>query len=167
MKMRLACLSMLAVASAVSAAEPLYAPSGYAYFQPQPTPVQATPVQPMVVPPMPEPVPVQAVPQMQPVPMVSGPAVSGVVVPLYPNVRVKDPELAMPCGVTEIVKIPNPCPRSGNCEPVYVPVCVPPGCQPVVEVGPLGQRITYSFGGYRVKVTALRGVVTVDYDRRI
>jgi hypothetical protein len=94
------------------------------------------------------------------------PVIAGPVVPLYPNVRVRSAHLAWPGGAKEVVQIPNPLPRSGNCEPVYVQICVPPGCQPIVSTGPRGQRLTYAFGGYRVEVTSLRGVVTIDYDRR-
>jgi hypothetical protein len=95
------------------------------------------------------------------------PTVRGAVVPLYPNVKVRSAHLAWPGGVSEVVQIPNPVPLAGCNDPVYVQICVPPGCPPTVTYGPRGQRVTYAFGGYRVQVTALRGVVTIDYDRRI
>jgi len=87
-------------------------------------------------------------------------------VPLYPNVREISPHKKHPCGVTQVIQVPDPTPRYGCCEPVFVAICVPPGCAPEVTVGPRGQRVTYAYGGYRVQVTSLRGVVTVDYDRR-
>lgn len=87
-------------------------------------------------------------------------------VPLYPNVREISPHKKHPCGVTQVIQVPDPTPRYGCCDPVFVAICVPPGCAPEVTVGPRGQRVTYAYGGYRVQVTSLRGVVTVDYDRR-
>ncbi len=171
-------IGVVSLGAFATAAEPLYAPpADYAYVQPggpslQPTPEakfgslppipmsQAIPSQPI------PPQPIQPFVESYPPVIASLPVVTGQLVSLYPNVRVKNPNLAWPGGVSEVVEIPNPLPRSGNCDPVYVKICVPPGCLPQVTVGPRGQRITYAFGGYRVVVTALKGVVTVDYDRR-
>lgn len=166
--MKLICTLAVTVSAAATAmaAEPLFVPppsEGYALFQ---TPVPES--QPLPAPSLGA--PGSTPPEMTPLP--SGPAVTppvvgapGKLVPLYPHVRVINPRKAYPCGVMEVVEVPNPRPLSGCCEPVYVQICVPPGCPPVVTVGPRGQRITYSFGGYRVQVTSLRGVVTIDYDR--
>ncbi|MCA9056175.1 MAG: hypothetical protein KDA75_20225 [Planctomycetaceae bacterium] len=170
--------SLLAVGTVGIAAEPLFVPpADYALAPPTVSQLQPTP-EPQLGHPTPLPgagpiVPGPSVPYAMPAPQViesypatTLPMVGGQLVNLYPNVRVKSPHDKWPGGVTEIVEIPNPTPRSGRCDPVYVPICVPPGCQPQVSVGPRGQRVTYAFGGYRVVVTSLRGVVTVDYDRR-
>ncbi|MFV0443987.1 MAG: hypothetical protein ACK5Q5_10495 [Planctomycetaceae bacterium] len=187
------CLALSAVSAISWGAEPLYVPpADYAYAQPvvpqgQPIPefqlgapapgfgghLPAVPMTPGTVEPLPQMLP--SYPSAGPVisgpviggPIISGPVVGGKLVSLYPNVKVRSPHRKWPGGVSEVVQIPNPVPRSGNCEPVYVQICVPPGCQPTVSYGPRGQRVTYAFGGYRVVVTSLRGVVTVDYDRKI
>lgn len=174
---RLSVLSLCLVSGAALAADPLYVPpANYAYVQPgtplltpQPEPQLGSPgnySQSTVPPTAVSPLAPSAVLPSYPLAVSPLPAISGVPVPLYPNVKVVSAHKKWPGGVTEIVEIPNPLPRSGCCDPVYVPICVPPGCQPSVTVGPRGQRVTYAFGGYRVEVTSLRGVVTIDYDRR-
>jgi hypothetical protein len=56
----------------------------------------------------------------------------------------------------------SPDPRIPGC--VYVEVCVPPGPCRDVKVKDGGAKIELDYGDYEVKVTASRGVVTVDYD---
>lgn len=175
---RLCALGLCALSSLAAANEPLFVPRADYAAVPPGTPLQPQPdVQfglpaPLpgssVAPPASLGGPLVAPPVMEGYPLSVSPLplISGVPVPLYPNVRVRSAHLAYPGGVSEVVQIPNPLPRSGDCEPVYVQICVPPGCPPQVTVGPRGQRLTYAFGGYRVQVTSLRGVVTVDYDRR-
>ena len=188
MKPMTASLMVLSLTAVSGGAEPLYVPSvDYAYVQPgvpqvQPVPeshlgtpapdfggsLPALPTNPQMIPSQPQ--VIESYPAVGPSygsPLPTGPVISGQVVPLYQNVKVRSAHLAWPGGVSEVVQIPSPVPRSGNCEPVYVQICVPPGCQPSVSYGPKGQRVTYAFGGYRVVVTSLRGVVTVDYDRKI
>ena len=165
MKLTLAMLTSVTLSLSAQAAEPLYVPS-YGYAAMQPTPVNT------LVAPQPIPDPTVAPPGMVPGTPLPGavipgtPVIPGRLVSLYPNVRVKDPHKAHPLAIKQVVEIPNPLPRSGCCDPVYVEICVPPTCVPYVTVGPMGQRYTYSFGGYRVVVTSLRGLVTVDYDCR-
>jgi hypothetical protein len=170
MKTFLTALTIAAAPALALAAEPLYVPHGdYAYAQPGVPQIQPLP-ETQFGSPSPQfggslPVMPAASPVIESYPLVA-PPVSGPLVPLYPNVKVKSAHLAWPGGVSEVVQVPNPLPRSGCCDPVYVQICVPPGCQPIVSYGPQGQRVTYAFGGYRVVVTSLRGVVTVDYDRK-
>ena len=179
MKSLFSLAALLAVTGVGIANEPLLVPppSGYA-FSPQAAPqLQPTP-QPQLGTPTPLPgatqsLPSQPLPHMgaapqmlESYPVVAPPLVGGQLVNLYPNVRIKSPHKKWPGGVTEVVEVPNPRGLLGCREPVYVPICVPPGCHPHVSYGPLGQRVTYAFGGYRVVVTSLRGRVTIDYDRR-
>jgi hypothetical protein len=86
---------------------------------------------------------------------------------LYPCVKYKDCHNAHPCGVTEIVKIVDPCyDPCSCCEPscVYVAICVPPcGCRRI-KVRDHGRKITYDYGKYEVEIKSKRGVVVVDYD---
>lgn len=162
-KLTLAMLTSVTLSLSAQAAEPLYVPSyGYAAMQPTNTVVAPQPI------PDPSAAPAVVVPGApMPETVVPGmPVIPGRLVNLYPNVRVKDAHKAHPLAIRQVVEIPNPYPRSGCCDPVYVEICVPPHCVPYVSVGPMGQRYTYSYGGYRVVVTSLRGLVTVDYDRR-
>lgn len=173
-----ACL--LVGAAGLSAAPPLYVPEAddelanqAPAIQPIPDAVPYTAASPIV--PVqgqqlaPPPVPAQP-PVLQPVPEQPrmhasyAPAIFPAPQPvaLYPHVRVKDPHRAHPLAVKQLIQAPNPC--RGQCAPVMVEVCLPP-CEPLaVNVGPRGQRITYDYGRHRVEVTALRGVVTIDYD---
>ena len=179
MKPFAALLALMATVAAVPAADPLFVPQAdYAYSQPVTPQLQPLPEPQFGVPspsfggtlgvPQGLPAP-QAFPTPQIIesyPLNAGPIIGGPLVPLYPNVKIRSAHKKWPGGVSEVVQIPNPTPRSGCTDPVYVEICVPPGCQPVVTYGPRGQRVTYAFGGYRVQVTSLRGEVTIDYDRR-
>lgn len=176
MKVWIVALSTLSAVGAASGAEPLYVPHGDYAFQ---TPIPESSPLPVPQPQSPGEFPLrsgyEALPlppdaagggYLSPMPSAAPSlGISGKMVKLYPHVHVRNPRLKHPHGVTEVVELPNPWPLFGGCEPVYVEICVPPGCQPVVDVGPRGQRYTYRFPGYQVQVTSLRGVVTVDYDR--
>ena len=146
MKSIILAFAVVLAASQAKAAEPLFIPTGGVFVPTEaPTPV-------------PEPIPEPATPgaeQAMPAPQL---------VTLYGNVRVKSPRHKHPCAIPQVVAVPNPC--RGQCEPVYVQICVPPCDPPCVTIGPRGKRITFSYpSGHRVQVTSLRGRVTIDYDR--
>jgi len=96
-------------------------------------------------------------------------------VPLYRRVKYRDERKIAPCAVPMVVMVPDPCWCDDPCDPcdkpacVAVQICVPPcsECPPKVTCRRGGACVRYDFGKYAVDIRSHRGVVVVDYDRRL
>ncbi|MEW4526376.1 MAG: hypothetical protein ACF8PG_07375 [Maioricimonas sp. JB045] len=169
------CASALVV-TAVSAAEPILAPG---YLAPTPAalnlktvtprtsdyyyPVQAPAAE--TAPPAPGLPPAPTVPPapVAPPKVYAAPPIvhSAPAMPLYRNVKVKDPHHAHPCAVPTVIPVPDPCGGPGC---VYIQICAPP-CGPVDVRHRLLKTVIDYGDGYEVELRARRnGLIIVDYD---
>jgi hypothetical protein len=172
MKSLLISAGVLALSGVVAAQQPLFVPTpdpqpatvlpdlvppGSPTFQYQPQPIPAP--QYSQVPglaPTPDPVHGMPVPYEQVFVQV-GPAL-----PLYTNVRVRQPRNIHPAAVTKLVAIKEPC-FGGSC--VYIEVCVPPCGREEVCCFRRGDKMRLDYGKYSVDIsTNRRGQVVVDYN---
>lgn len=96
-------------------------------------------------------------------------------VPLYKCVKYRDERKIAPCAVPMVVMVKDPCWRDDPCDPcdaprcVAVKICVPPcsECPPRISCRCGGAVVRYDFGKYAVDIRSQRGVVVVDYDRKL
>lgn len=83
-------------------------------------------------------------------------------IPLYTNVKVRQPRNIAACAVPKIVCLPDPC---DPCKVVCIQICVPPCACENVYFNPKKDRVTFDYGKYAVNITARRGgLLVVNYD---